>query len=264
MTASYPEAAALFKPMPRAILFDAGFTLTFHDGARIAAYAAKAGVTADAAALERVERALREELRETQGVVMRTHHDGGFSWHERMYRRLLELAETPGAPESLDRAASVILREHRASNAWRRIGLGVRESLERLRAAGLKLAVVSNSEGTIEQMLIEIDLRDLLDAVVDSTVVGVTKPDPRIFQIALDRLGVAAADTLMVGDSPSADTEGASAAGIRAALIDPYDFYPWSRAPRFRDVPALTDALLACSHREAMRAERTAGDLDVD
>jgi putative hydrolase of the HAD superfamily len=245
MPASYPEAAALFKPIPKAILFDAGFTLTFHDGPRIAAYAAKAGVTADAAALERAERALREELRETEGVVMRTHHDGGFSWHEQMYRRLLTLAGTPGAPDSLDQAASVILREHRASNAWRRIGLGVREALERLRGAGFKLGVVSNSEGTIEQMLIEIDLRKLLDAVVDSTVVGFTKPDPRIFQVALDRLGASAADTLMVGDSPSADVDGANAAGIRAALIDPYDFYPWSRAPRFIDVPALTESLLA-------------------
>jgi putative hydrolase of the HAD superfamily len=245
MSASYPEAAALFKPRPKAILFDAGFTLTFHDGARLAAYAAKAGVTADAAALEGAERALREEYRETEGVVMRTHHDGGFSWHERLYRRLLALAETPGAPDTLDRAASVMLREHRASNAWRRIGLGVRESLERLRGAGFKLAVVSNSEGTIEQMLLEIGLRPLFDAVIDSSVVGFTKPDPRIFGIALDRLGVAAADALMVGDSPSADVDGASAAGIRAALIDPYDFYPWSRAPRFKDVPTLTSSLLA-------------------
>ncbi|HEX3905761.1 MAG TPA: HAD family hydrolase [Polyangia bacterium] len=244
MSASYQEAAALFKPIPRAILFDAGFTLTFHDGARIAAYAAQAGVTADAAALERAERALRAELRETEGVVMRTHADGGFSWHERLYRRLLALAETPGDDASLDRAAAVILRAHRASNAWRRIGAGVRQALERLRAAGFQLAVVSNSEGTIEQMLVEIELRDLFATVVDSSVVGFTKPDPRIFAIALERLGVAPGDALMVGDSPSADVDGARAVGIRAALIDPYDFYPWSRAPRFSDVAALTEALL--------------------
>jgi HAD superfamily hydrolase (TIGR01509 family) len=245
MSASYPEAAALFKPTPRALLFDAGFTLTFHDGARLAAYAAKAGVVAEAAALEGAERALRAELRETDGVVMRTHDDGGFSWHEHLYRRLLALAETPGDPASLDRAASVILREHRISNAWRRIGVGVRESLERLRDAGFKLAVVSNSEGTIEQMLVEIGLRDLLSAVVDSSVVGFTKPDPRIFAVALERMGVAPGEALMIGDSPSADVDGAHAAGIRAALIDPYDFYPWSRAPRFTDVAAVTDALLA-------------------
>ena len=258
MSASYQEAAALFKPTPRAILFDAGFTLTFHDGPRIAAYAAKAGVVADAAALEQAERALRAEFRETDGVVMRTHDDGGFSWHARLYRRLLALAETPGEPESLDRAASIILREHRASNAWRRIGSGVRESLARLRGSGFTLAVVSNSEGTIERMLTEIELRELFDAVVDSAVVGVTKPDPRIFALALERLGVEAAEALMVGASPSADVDGAHAVGIRAALIDTYDFYPWSRAPRFRDVAAVTDALLA-SLGEASSATKERG-----
>jgi HAD superfamily hydrolase (TIGR01509 family) len=245
MSASYQEPAALFKPRPRAILFDAGFTLTFHDGARIASYAAQAGVTADARALEAAERALREELRETQGVVMRTHQDGGFSWHHHLYRRLLDLAGTTGEPASLDAAAATILREHRISNAWRRVDAGVRRSLERLRAAGLKLAIVSNSEGTLEQMLIEIDLRSLFAVVLDSSVVGFTKPDPRIYHLALDRLGLSAADAIMVGDSPSADVDGAHAVGIRAALIDPYDFYPWSRAPRFKDVAALTEALLA-------------------
>jgi len=245
MSASYQERAALFKPTPRAILFDAGFTLTFHDVARLAAYEAKGGVNADARALEQAERALRAEFRETEGVVMRTHADGGFSWHQHLYRRLLALAETPGEADSLDHAAGVMLREHRASNAWRRIGTGVREALEQLRAANLKLAVVSNSEGTIEQMLTEIDLHNLFDAVLDSSVVGFTKPDPRIFQIALDRLDVSPADAIMVGDSPSADVGGAHAVGIRAALIDPYDFYPWCRAPHFRDVPEFTTALLA-------------------
>jgi HAD superfamily hydrolase (TIGR01662 family) len=245
MSASYQEAAALFKPRPRAILFDAGFTLTFHDGARLAAYAAKAGVTADATALELAERALRTEFRETEGVVMRTHADGGFSWHQHLYRRLLALAGTPGQADSLDHAAGVMLREHRASNAWRRIGTGVREALERLRGAGIKLAVVSNSEGTIEQMLTEIDLRAPFETVIDSSVVGFTKPDPRIFQIALDRLGVSPTDAIMVGDSPSADVDGAQNVGIRAALIDPYDFYPWCRAPHFRDVPEFTTALLS-------------------
>ena len=56
---------------------------------------------------------------------------------------------------------------------------------------------------------------------------------------------MAPGEALMIGDSPSADVDGAHAAGIRAALIDPYDFYPWSRAPRFRDVPEFTSALLS-------------------
>ena len=218
-------------------------------------------MVADAAALERAERALRAEFRETEGVVMRTHADGGFSWHQHLYRRLLALAETPGEPDSLDRAAAVILREHRASNAWRRIGTGVREALERLRGAGFKLAVVSNSEGTIEQMLTEIGLRELFATVIDSSVVGFTKPDPRIFALALERLGVEAGEALMVGDSPSADVDGAHAVGIRAALIDPYDFYPWSRAPRFTDVGTASDACCArCARLDSAPSLATEGE----
>ncbi len=245
MTASYQEADAFFKPAPRAILFDAGFTLTFHDGARIAAYAAKAGLHVDPAALERAEGALRAELRETEGVTLRTHADGGHRWHQHLYRRLLALAGISGDSDRLDQVAAVILREHRLSNAWRRVGAGVREALARLRAAGLRLGVVSNSEGTIEQMLIEIDLREPFDVVVDSAVVGITKPDPRIFQIALDRLAVSPAETIMVGDSPSADVAGAHAVGLRAALIDPHGLYPWCSVPHFDDVPEFTTALLA-------------------
>jgi len=105
--------------------------------------------------------------------------------------------------------------------------------------------VVSNSEGTIEQMLIEIDLRAPFEVVIDSAVVGVTKPDPRIFEIALDRLDVTPAETIMVGDSPSADVAGAHAAGLRAALLDPHHLYPWCSVPHFDDVPQFTAALLA-------------------
>ena len=229
---------------PRAVLLDAGFTLTFYDGERMAAYAALAGVAADAAAIERTERALRAEIQERPGVPLRTHDDGGKRWLRTVFRRILDLADTPGAPEDLDRAAESIYREHMASNVWRRVGAGVADALARLRVAHIALGVVSNSEGTIEKMLEEVGLRSYFDAVVDSTVVGVSKPDPRIFQIALDQLQVAPADALMVGDSPTGDITGARAAGIPAALLDPFDLYPWVDAPKFSDVGAFTSWVL--------------------
>src|SRR4051812_12912970 len=132
MSALYPEAERLFDPLPRAVLLDAGFTLTFHDGARVAAYAALAGVVVDPAAIERVEGALRAELREPPGVAVRTHDDGGISYLRRLFRRVLELAGTPGGADALDRAAETILREHLAQNVWRRIGRGVGKALSRL------------------------------------------------------------------------------------------------------------------------------------
>jgi HAD superfamily hydrolase (TIGR01509 family) len=232
-------------PRPRAILIDVGFTLTFWDGARIAAHAALEGVTADPRALERVEGLIRGESREIEGAARRTHDDGGRAYLRGVFRRILEAADTPGDAAALERAAAAIYREHLKSNVWRRIGAGNREALERLRAAGLRLAVVSNSEGTVEAMLVDVGLRPLFETVVDSAVVGLVKPDAAIFDLTLERLGVAPADAVMVGDSPTADIIGAHAAGLRAALIDPFDLYPWIKSPRFPDLPAFTNALLS-------------------
>jgi putative hydrolase of the HAD superfamily len=234
----------LFDPLPRGLLLDVGFTLTFCDGARIAAHAAQAGVTVDPRALDAGEGPLRTELRETLGVSNRTHDDGGQRWLTRMFRRMLELAGTGATPLALDQAAAVIMREHLIRNVWCRVGANVESALIRLRAAGLRLAVVSNSEGTVEAMLKDVGLRGYLETVVDSSVVGVVKPDPEIFRLALERLGLAPAEVVMVGDSPSADIAGARAIGARAALLDPFDLYPSVDAPRFHDLARFTDALL--------------------
>ncbi|HVR60470.1 MAG TPA: HAD-IA family hydrolase [Polyangia bacterium] len=240
----------LFEPRPRAILLDVGFTLTFCDGRQIAAHAGSAGVTLAPSAIEAAEQRLRAELRETPGVVHRTHDDGGNRYLGRLFRRTLQLAGYTGPDDALERAVEVVLRKHLEQNVWCRVGDGVRGALERLRAAGFRLAVVSNSEGTVEAMLEAVGLRALLETVVDSAVVGVCKPDPRIFQIALDRLGVAAADAVMVGDSPSADVAGARAVGARAVLLDPWNLYPSLDAPRFRDLGAFTDEVLAVNRSD--------------
>ena len=60
-----------------------------------------------------------------------------------------------------------------------------------------------------------------LDFVIDSSQVGVEKPDPRIFRIALERAGMAATDAVYVGDLYSVDVLGARAAGLNAILMDP-------------------------------------------
>jgi putative hydrolase of the HAD superfamily len=75
-------------------------------------------------------------------------------------------------------------------------------------------------------------------------VVGVAKPDPAIFRLALDRLGVPASAAVMVGDVPSIDIDGARAAGVRAVLIDPLDLHPGIDVPRVPDVAALAEMLL--------------------
>lgn len=113
---------------------------------------------------------------------------------------------------------------------WTRPAPGVAEGLAALRATGVKLAVVSNADGQVEQVLRDAGVLQIgdgpgtqVDAVIDSTVVGVAKPDPRIFRIALERVGVAPERAMHVGDIVGADVVGARSAGVRPIHFDPHD-----------------------------------------
>jgi putative hydrolase of the HAD superfamily len=110
-------------------------------------------------------------------------------------------------------------RMHQERHLWSAVTPGSGESLSRLRAAGLRLGVVSNSDGRVEQALQAAGLRQYFDVVVDSALVGVEKPDPRIFEAALGALGVAPEEALYVGDLYEIDVVGARAAGIEAVLL---------------------------------------------
>jgi len=236
----------LFQPArPAAVLLDAGFTLTFPDATVIARNAAAAGVVVSAEALARVENAVRRELgrypwASTRAQEATRPRTAGADF----FRRMLDLAGAPGDDARLDAAAALIWERHLQKNVWCRVGDGVEPALARLRGAGVRLAVVSNSEGTVEAMLNDVGLGRHLETVVDSWVVGVAKPDPRIFQIALDRLGLASEAAVMLGDVPSIDVEGARAAGMRAVLVDPLDLYPGIDVPRVRDVGTFVASLL--------------------
>ena len=90
--------------------------------------------------------------------------------------------------------------------------------LAALREAGIATALISNVGLDVTGLLATTGLIDYLDVVVLSYQEGTVKPDPAIFMAALDRLGVPAAEALMVGDSAVADS-GAVAAGVRTLLL---------------------------------------------
>jgi putative hydrolase of the HAD superfamily len=87
--------------------------------------------------------------------------------------------------------------------------------LERLRQMDLKLGVISNFYGNVEFLCKEAKLCDFLDVVLDSMVVGLRKPDPKLFQLALERMGAEASQTGFVGDSFERDIIPAKALGMR-------------------------------------------------
>jgi putative hydrolase of the HAD superfamily len=98
-------------------------------------------------------------------------------------------------------------------------------AIRKVKAAGLVAGVVSNSNGSARALLDGAGLGDALDFIIDSAVVGVEKPDPKIFHLGLERAGVAAHEAVYIGDLYSVDVLGSRAAGLGAILLDPRGFW---------------------------------------
>jgi HAD superfamily hydrolase (TIGR01509 family) len=114
--------------------------------------------------------------------------------------------------------------------------------VRRARARGLVVGVISNSNGSVRRALEIAGLADDLAFVIDSTVVGVAKPDPRIFALGLEAAGTAPGETLYVGDSYFVDVVGARQVGWQAVLFDP------GRVWDERDCPVVTGLAAAVEH----------------
>jgi putative hydrolase of the HAD superfamily len=135
-----------------------------------------------------------------------------------------EVFRTLGVPEfEIPGLAAQVLERHARKNLWCRVRPGTEEALRELRARGHALAVISNSDGRIESILHEAGLTRHLDFVIDSHVVGLEKPDPRIFHLGCARASVVPREAVYVGDIYEIDVVGATAAGLRAILVDPLD-----------------------------------------
>ena len=93
-------------------------------------------------------------------------------------------------------------------------------ALQALRSRGVRLVVTSNWDCSLSRVLADAGLIDLLDGVVSSAVAGAAKPDPAIFEAALEVAGAEREAAVHVGDSPAHDVAGAQAAGVPAILLD--------------------------------------------
>ena len=194
----------------RAVLFDAGNTLVFLDYERLAAGVGAAlglpltgqGLAAHAAAASQaMERAAGND-------------------QQRAATYLEALFRLGGVPaERMGEVKDCLGRMHAEQHLWCSIRAKTREALGRLRAAGFRLGVVSNSDGRVEEALRAAGLSDYFDVVIDSRLVGFEKPDPRIFEAALAALRVRAEESLYVGDLYEVDVVGARAAGIEPVLL---------------------------------------------
>lgn len=165
--------------------------------------------------LERVAAALRTEI-----AHYRENHLRGRD-AETLRALRLECAEVLGSALGGVAESPQRLADHLMASIDVRPAEGALDALALLRRAGTAVAVVSNWDVGLTDVLDALGLGGLVDAVVTSAEVGVAKPDPGVFLAALDRIGVRVEDALHVGDREETDVAGARAAGIRSVLVGP-------------------------------------------
>lgn len=219
-----------------AVLFDAGGVLVLPDPDVLGPLLAVYGAATDVESHRRAHYA---------GMAAKS-ADGGAEHDWATYDRAYVAAV--GVDEAdLDEAAEVLGRT-RTAHLWRWPIPDSVVALSGLRARGDALGVVSNAAGQIEAVLRRMAICQVGDGpgtavrcVVDSHVVGVAKPDPRIFDHALVHFdGIDRSSILYVGDSVTMDVGGARNAGLEPVLIDPYDHHSGAD---FRRIASVGDLL---------------------
>jgi putative hydrolase of the HAD superfamily len=221
--------------MLRAVLFDAGNTLLFLDFARMAREVGAA------IGLPLTEQQLAAQAKPAALMLERADR----SDRERASVYLETLFLMAGVPRSsIEAVRNRLLELHQEGHLWSGLDPGTPAALQRLKDAGLRLAVVSNSDGRVEEALEATGIRHFFEVVIDSQIVGYEKPDPRIFFEALNRLGVSPSQALYVGDIYEVDVVGARRAGMDVVLLDPLENHLHKDARTVRSVPELAKVLL--------------------
>jgi len=224
----------------KAVFFDAGGTLIHIDYPRIGAaikqmvgrdVPPEAWIAAEYAGRDAVEAAMASGEAQADTSRWRVH-----------FSAMLEAVGL--SRDDFDRVTPVVMEAHRKKHLWSAVQPGTAESLASLSAAGWFVAVISNADGTVERLLTDVGLTSHLRFIVDSGLVGVEKPDRRIFDLALGKAGVSAAESYYVGDLFPVDVAGARNAGLTPVLLDPLGRYGHRQVRTAPDVPSFARELV--------------------
>jgi HAD superfamily hydrolase (TIGR01509 family) len=233
-TVPYAEIETLF--------LDAGNTLICMDYDWISAELKSLGVEATAASLQRAEAASRPATSARLAGAKSGDNYDLFEFHlTQMLDRLGEAdSRAEGGVSALAKQLSGRLKKPGQDyRLWSWVLPGVRDALRTLQSLGLRLVVVSNSDGSVERALRMLGIAAHMNAIFDSHVVGFEKPDPRFFEHALHRSGAEPGRTAHVGDMYYQDVIGSRAAGLHSVLLDPFDDWQVEDCVRCRDLNEL-------------------------
>lgn len=222
------------------VCLDAGGVLLFPNWTRVSAVLATHGFDVEPEHLADADLRARVTFDRPE-VVGGTNNAA----HARSYYEHVMEAAGLRDGEALTAALAALRASHRERNLWEVVAPDAADALARLRDGGKRLVVVSNADGRLGDLLARAGLAGFFEAAIDSHDVGVEKPDPRIFGIALARVGGRAGEAAHVGDMYHIDVVGARAAGVLPVLIDPLDLQPAADCTRVRSLTELSDRLLA-------------------
>ena len=223
------------------VFLDAGGVLVHPNWHRVAEALAQHGTSVDAAALFAAEPHAKREMDLGSLMARTTDQQRGWIYFEAVLRHA-------GVPvDDRARAALADVRAyHDVHNVWEHVPGDVVPTVEALRALGVRLVVVSNANGKLHTMFERVGLAGRFNVVLDSHDFGVEKPDPRLFQLALEASSAEATSTVHVGDFFHIDVVGARAAALAdAVLVDPADLYADADCPRVSALPLLVDYVRA-------------------
>jgi putative hydrolase of the HAD superfamily len=210
--------------MIHVVLFDLDDTLFDHRGCARDALTAvqRTHETLRTIPFEALERAHAAFLEQLHGEVMLGRVPLEAARIER-FRRLLQAAGVSADHEAAGQLASLYRDTYKGR---RRAVAGARELMSAIKRRA-RIGIVSNNLLDEQQEKLRIcELDPFVDALVVSEEAGISKPDPAIFHLALERLAARPEESVMVGDSWAADIEGAHAAGIRAIWFNPTGMAP--------------------------------------
>jgi HAD superfamily hydrolase (TIGR01509 family) len=223
----------------KTIFFDAGGVLVVPNWSRVSDTLERHGVTVPAEALRAAEPTVKFAIDQSVGARLTTDAKRWLDYFD-------AVLETAGVPASAGRDAAVaeVRAYHHAHNLWEDVLPDAVPALERLTAAGLRLAVASNANGTVPRCFQRLGLDKYFHAICDSHLEGVEKPDPRFFQILLDRTDSQPESTIHIGDLYHVDVVGGRNAGLQVMLLDRDDLYGSFDAKRVRTLGEFVDHIL--------------------
>lgn len=201
------------------VLFDLDDTLFDHANTARAALAATAATRASLQAvdLEVLYQQYSEVLEEIHPLVMQGHYTYEAARQLRFRRLVAPYEAQPATPADI----ALLAEQHYAH--YRRLRRPVPGALALLEALkpNYRIGIVTNNRTTEQEDKLQfLGMAHLVDALITSEEVGVLKPNPQIYEVALRRLHATPAETVMVGDNWQADVVGAAAVGIRPLWLN--------------------------------------------